>query len=535
METLRTWAQNTPITLESWLLSFIGIVLIRTFFEQFSNADHMRYVLIDLPTLVHYGVFYLAVALAFMTVFLFFARISFKEASVLCLFGMSIIWLPPIIDLIAAGPGGHVMTYLFVPANQLILRFFTFFGGHISQGITLGIQIEIIVGLIFTFLYIKTVTKNVTHAVSAAITLYVIIFILLSIPSVISLFLSRDLSTTQTFFTSIVSSKIISANIHPAFYATDTGLLDIAFNKTMTGVFTLCTLIFGSLAFFLGLKDKLLAVLKNSRLDRIVHFMLLILLGVGFAHIFSPAPYFNNWINIQMFLLTCIAFVCAWVFSVLQNDLEDIEIDKISNTNRPLVVNTLSHHDIQVASKIFLLLAFLAAYAASHYTLFFVTFFIFIYYIYSMPPLRLKRFVGLNSFLVSLACLSTILAGFFLVSANKSLLAIPFGLILGIVIFFTAVTNIKDIKDTEGDRQAGIVTVPTLLGKRKAQYVIGTVISLFFLIIPWYFSIPVLLVPSIIAAGLSWYVITKKNYKELQGFAVYMLYLIVIIIVLMIT
>jgi 4-hydroxybenzoate polyprenyltransferase len=232
---------------------------------------------------------------------------------------------------------------------------------------------------------------------------------------------------------------------------------------------------------------------------------------------------------VESYLLAIVALVAAGMFSICQNDIYDEKIDVISNPERPLASGILSKNDMETASKIFLLFAVLAAYASSMYVLFFTCLMLFIYFIYSNPPLRLKRFGILNSFLVSLACTGAVLDGFFLANADKSILAFPFSLVLGIIIFHTIVANIRDIKDFEGDRVEGIKTLPVLLGLNKSKKMIAGSICFFYLLIPWYFHISFLIIPAIVAVILSWYFITKKDYKEWKGFAVYMIYLLLLI------
>ena len=43
-----------PFTIESWLLSAVGIILIRIFLEHYSSNETGRFVLIDASTVVHY-------------------------------------------------------------------------------------------------------------------------------------------------------------------------------------------------------------------------------------------------------------------------------------------------------------------------------------------------------------------------------------------------------------------------------------------------------------------------------------------------
>ncbi|MBI3888353.1 UbiA prenyltransferase family protein [Candidatus Nomurabacteria bacterium] len=524
MKKMRQYAQSLPITFESWIISFVGIVIIRTFFEQYPDFSKGHFVLIDLPTILHYGISYLAISLCLMCILMFFSKIKIQEALAVGILGSSVILLAPVIDLIAGGIGGYQISYFFLPMRELLFSFLTFFGWHTHAGITLGIQIETILGIIFCYIYVHT-TTNTHRAIGAAVAFYCLIFFIFSLPSLAVLFATQQIPPINAIVQSTFSSHIIQNNIHPAFTADNLGLFDLAFNKIMIGINTLVAMGATIFLFFLGTRKKLQVMIKNSRPERIFHFFLLFLFGSALVH----ASWFANWVDVQVYLLAFISFICAWMFCVCQNDIYDEKIDSLSNKDRPVISKDLSKDDMQVVSKIFLLFTFLTAYAASHYILFFVSMFLFVYYIYSNPPLRLKRFVILNSFLVSLACLAIILAGFFLVNNDKSILAFPPGLVLAIIIFFSAVTNIRDIKDFEGDKADGIKTLPVLLGLKKSQKLIAGIICFFFLLIPWYFKIPSLFIPSIVAVVFSWYFITKEDYVEWKGFVIYMIYLILII------
>ncbi len=525
MEKLRIYAESLPLTFGSWIISFTGIAIIRTFFEQYPDFSKGRFVLIDLPTIVHYGVSYLAISLGLMCILMFFGKIKIREALAIGILGSSIILLAPIIDLVAGGIGGYQISYFFLPLKELFFSFLTFFGWHTHSGITLGIQIETILGIIFCYIYVHATTKNIYRAIGAAIAFYCLIFFIFSLPSFAVLFAIQQNTPINTIVQSAFSSHIIQNNIHPAFTTDNLGLFDLAFNKIMIGLNTLVVMVATIFLFFLGTRKKLQVMIKNSRPERIFHFFLLFLFGSALVH----TTWFANWVDVQVYILAFISFISAWMFCVCQNDIYDEEIDSISNKDRPFISKDLSKDDMEIASKIFLLFTFLTAYAASHYMLFFVSLFLFVYYIYSNPPLRLKRFVIINSFLVSLACLSVILAGFFLVNNDKSILAFPPALVLAIIIFFTAVTNIRDIKDFEGDKADNIKTLPVLLGLNKSKKLIAGIICFFFLLIPWYFNAPILFIPSIVAVIFSWYFITAKNYVEWKGFMVYMAYLVLII------
>ncbi|MFZ2149989.1 MAG: UbiA family prenyltransferase [Minisyncoccia bacterium] len=531
MEKLRLYARSVPITFESWFISLAGVVVIRTFFEQFPSFQPGHFVLIDAPTIVHYGVSYLAINISLMLILMLFGRRNLHEVSVVCTFGLLIILIAPIIDVIFAGIGGQLISYFFMSGQELLWSFVTFFGWNITSGITLGIQVETFMGIIFCLVYVYTIKRSVWRALGAGFAFYCLIFFIFSLPSLLALALPQNIDASFAVMESLMTSNILPNNIHPNFTANDIGLVDLAFNKLMIGANLVVAVISGMLLFFVGTREKFKAMMKNTRPERIFHFFLLYVFGSSLIFTAWPA----NWIDVASYLFAFFSIVCAWMYSVCQNDIYDEKIDSISNAGRPIIAKELSRSDMETASKIFLLLTFLFAYASSHYAIFFVSMFLFVYYIYSNPPLRLKRFVLVNSFLVSLACLSVIMLGFFMISPDKSIVTFPLGLIVAIVIFFTAVTNIRDIKDFEGDKVDGIKTLPVLLGLGRAQKLIAGTICFFFLLIPWYFEMSFLWMPSIVASLLSWYFITQKNYKEWKGFFVYMAYLIFIIGVMIIT
>src|ERR1035437_3612196 len=161
MEKFRVYAESLPITFESWIATFLGVVIIRTFFEQYPDFSPGRFVLIDLPTIVHYGISYLAITVALMCILMFFGKIKMQEALTIGILGSSIIIVAPIIDIIAGGIGGYQISYFLVPLKELLFRFATFFGGHITSGITLGIQIETVLGIIFCYIYVRSEERRV--------------------------------------------------------------------------------------------------------------------------------------------------------------------------------------------------------------------------------------------------------------------------------------------------------------------------------------------------------------------------------------
>jgi len=525
MERLRLYAQSIPITLDSWIGAFVGILLVRILFEQFSSFRPQHFILIDLPTIIHYGVSFLAVVVVVMIILILFTKTSLQEVSAISIFGFMVILIPPIIDLIAGGVGGYQMSYIFVTWKELLTRFFTFFGGHINSGITLGIQIELALVIIFCYIYTYTATKNVVRAIGAAFSFYFIIFFLSSMPSFVALFLEPSNEPLTSVVRSLASSNIIQNNIHPDFSASSLGLVNLGFNKMMLGVGTIILTVSSFVLFFLEDKKKLTALIKNCRPERIIHMLLLFVFGSSLA----SGEWFNSWIDVQSYVLALLAFTWAAMFSICQNDIHDEKIDTISNPNRPLVTKELSKKDLETASKIFLGLAILSAYASSHYVLFFTCLFVVVYFIYSNPPLRLKRVPILSSFLISVACLSVLMAGFFLINPDKNIVAFPPRLVLAVLIFYTFISNFRDIKDVEGDRAMGVKTLPVLFGVKKAKKLIAGTGFILFLLIPLYLKSYFLVLPALATGLLSSYFITTEDYREWKVFLTYLIFFVLLI------
>ena len=101
----------------------------------------------------------------------------------------------------------------------------------------------------------------------------------------------------------------------------------------------------------------------------------------------------------------------------------------------------------------------------------------------------------------------------FLVSSDLEFI-VPSILLPTFLIGMTMVMNFIDLKDYEGDKQAGIKTLPVVLGMDVAQQIIGwsfiaTYASVYFI------TQDAHLLPILLLVGLAQYLlVTRKEYKE---------------------
>jgi 4-hydroxybenzoate polyprenyltransferase len=234
-----------------------------------------------------------------------------------------------------------------------------------------------------------------------------------------------------------------------------------------------------------------------------------------------------SWVFLDLvtFLVALCSMISACIFAIITNDLVDESIDRISNPERPLVTGALTTEIMRDGARIALLSTLLGGLALGSYALFWLSVFTAAYYVYSAPPLRLKRVPVLSSFFIGLASVSFMLLGFYLVSYDQTLLAFPGRLAFLVVASMMLLTNVRDLKDIDGDRAAGINTLPVILGDRRARRIMGIMALGAYALVPLCIPVRSLWVPSLIAGLGSWYLL-EKGRTERAIFSVYFVYLV---------
>lgn len=491
--------ESTPISLVSWFAAFFGVVLLRSFLEAYSSPTTSGYLASDYPTLLHYTLFYLAVVLALVVVTNFIARIPAIAIAKISIFVLPLIWLAPIIDLLF---GGAQMSYLFIGREELVGAFFTFFGPLTLPGITLGIRVEVLVLLVLLGSYVYLKTSRLGVALASTLAGYLVIFAALSLPSVFFMFTEVS-AVSGAWYELLSRSALFESFLHPSTLFTNQRTFELLFDAALAQCFFLVAFIAGVFIAFRATPVKLRAVLQNVRPERLAHYLSLFALGAVYALINNESATFT-FLDTLSVAVALVTILTVWVFAVATNDLVDIAIDAVSNKSRPLVIGSLTTLDMHSVAFLTGLVALLGALSLGSYATFFVGTFIAAYYVYSMPPLRLKRVPFCAQVFVGAASLSAILLGFFLFSNDQQLVAFPPALALVSFMAYTLGANVKDLKDIEGDRKAGVLTLPTLLGERYGRLVIGAFLLIAFLLPTLYLRSLIVLTLSVVVGVLAW-------------------------------
>ena len=174
-------------------------------------------------------------------------------------------------------------------------------------------------------------------------------------------------------------------------------------------------------------------------------------------------------------LIGVLALICGNGFIVGINQIYDVEIDQVNKPFLPIAAGELS------ATKAWALCLALAAAGTSIAAGFFGPFIgalyvfgLFLGTVYSVPPLRLKRF-AVPAFLI-IATVRGFLLNFGVYSAVRAALALPFRwsphiafITCFVTLFATVIAITKDLPDVEGDRLENIKTLATTYGVKAVS------------------------------------------------------------------
>ncbi|MCD6232877.1 UbiA family prenyltransferase [bacterium] len=499
--------ENARISFWYFVFSFFSVITVRIFLELISNRNSLTLPAIiekisPLPFL-HYYLFYLSLLLSFVVLFYFATREQLKRIFRVLLTGFAITILVPILDLIFTFGKGARLTYLLPGVHHnLILRFLTF-GGFFNPltdiGITFGLKIEVLLALIFSFFYFLLKTRRIFRSILFSFFFYVVLFLYGILPFFSQLFLSLFGLRFQ----------------YSAFLMVSTYLLILPIQLLIL--------------FYLYNKQYLKEFLKDIRIFRAIHYELMFIAGIIFAKFYLGKLLTFNEHTLFTLIFVPLAIFFAGMFSLITNNLEDIKIDKISDAKASSVAReTMPKNIYKKIALVAFILAILYSVVIGFSVLFLILLFEACYWLYSMPPLKLKRVPFLSKFIIAFDSFILVWLGFRL-GVGDSFAHFPVSLWLFFLVFLPLPLNFIDIKDYEGDKVQGIKTLPVMMGFKKSKLLIG----LFFLLTPFYlyfsFHISSLLIPGFIFGLIEFWLINKKRYSDRAVMFIYLLSLLALL------
>lgn len=374
-----------------------------------------------------------------------------------------------------------------------------------AVGISWGIIIELTLIFIMLFSYVYIKSRSIVKSLSALVISYLAAFIMGS-PSIIPTLLG------------LINSSWVNLNSFLLNY-------DITPIVSLSLLFLLAIIL--PIFFYRYNKEKFSYFFRYIPVSRIIHYLILLDSGIGLAIILNFADIKISYLEILVVILANFAVMLSWIFAKFINDYFDRKEDSVSNKKNPFISKKFSKTELAVIYSSVIFLSLIISYLINYTFFFFNLLTLGISFLYSCPPLRLKRIVFLSHLCIGLASGLVFLEGVSLIGNLLPLSGFELKFFILIIFVFLIDSQLKDIKDYEGDKKAGISTLPTLLGEKRAKMLMSIMISLLFIFIIVFLNL-IFLMPFAVVCGLGVsYFLNRKNYKEMHVFLVHLLFFIV--------
>lgn len=508
--------ENAPLTIGSFAATFVALILIRLTIENTLAYFGEQSFFYNYFEFTHTFLFFLCSLVVLLPVVSYAGAGSLKKSANLLLFGFLIILTPPLIDRWIMGTGNYWSFYEFDGLFGLVRRFFTLFGDTPDIGITYGVRVEVVLVTIGLGLYTYLQSGHWRKALGVALMVYTVLFVLGTFPAWVTLLVL----SFQKSLLAIGSSDVAALFLAPE-QVLGRNLTDFrsVLNFKMSLVYALLISILFLRLVFRQYPSYFSALWKNARFPQLTYHAGLLLLGMTLAWYFSPDPFFFTFFHLLGITILLIAVECAWLASVVVNDLYDTTIDTLTNPNRPLIEHTIPPDTYRMFGLAFFGASLLFSGIVSFSALLLLLAYQALAWLYSAPPLRLKKYPGIATLLAAAAGMLVLIAGFVSVTPTHNIHTLPLPLLVYLFIAYFLALPIKDFKDIAGDQADGIATITVLLGATLGKYVIGSLLFLLFACSPLILHMRALILPAFFFGGLAFFALQKGTPDEQSFFA----------------
>lgn len=503
--------EDNPLGPSAFVLAFLGIILVRLLIEGGTNAyasESLHYMFFEFS---HTFLFFLFAFLLFLPVARLAGAASWTRAANLLLFGFLIIWTPPVVDAIVFQGERFWSFYELDSLRGLFGQFFSFFDDTPNVGITYGVRAEVALMTAALGAYAFFRSRSVRRALGVAILTYALFFILGTFPSYVAILM---LGFEKGLF-AVTEFDVVGAMLSPSrLFGQDIADLRMSLGSRMSIVYAiLSTAAVGAILYRMS-KKTFLALLGDIRLPQMIWHGGLLFLGGALAMIFAGARPDFHFFELLSALLLVIAVESAWLASVVANDLTDRTIDAATNPGRPIPTGAIPPKLYAEIGWMFFLVSLLFSAIVSFKAMLLLLAYQGLAWVYSMPPLRLKRFPILATGLAALAGMTVLIAGFSVLAPGADLGAVPLPILVFLFVAYAATLPLKDFKDIKSDRADGVFTIPVLLGEERARFLIGGALFLCYAASPVVLHDADLIVPAILFGGLSFWSVMRADRKK---------------------
>ncbi|MCX7995939.1 MAG: UbiA family prenyltransferase [candidate division WOR-3 bacterium] len=476
-------------------------IFLRIFFEGILEGTHrIGYSGFSYRTVLmyflHFPLFYLSTFLfigILLSLLLHEDIIKVTKAGAL---GLGLIIFVPVIDALIYG--GCYITYP-ERLEKYFLHFLNPFVSLLDIGVSDGQRIVIIVICLFAGLYgyMKT-----THIMKGFLIFFVVLGAILFCGGI---------------------TTIIARNVPELVYVPG-GILNTDTQK-FCGIYMSFFIILFFVYIYLIDHNDFQIFTSSIRVERMAFYGLISLMSFIQAEGFSGKINFRDFFNfLGIFFIFLGSAIGFWALQIL-NDFFDTDTDSLSRPRNPILKGIKKEY-YQNAGFVMFLIAIAISLIFNYYTFLVMFTFMLLGVIYSLPPVRLKRFPFLSTFVLAVAVLLAITFGYAVLHQESGFQKIPQPLIYGILAGATLGFSAKDINDIEGDKKNGVITIPVLFYKNDSiagRLPFSLIISISFLLFALF--IPEVLPGSMLFSLFTFfYTLVKKKPEEFFYFLILYIY-----------
>lgn len=453
-----TAVHNQLITPGSFVAALLAVIVVRTWLELLLEPSAA---ISYFPEFYLSLVDYLHVIYSWLTLFVAIAlwiSISLKiDFSFVCratLLAFPVIFIVPLIDYVF--PSGIDISYSHTFDSFWHTWFSLFNPSESIAKISAGVRVEVTLVLLLIASYGLIMQRPLWRVILAVFGVYQIIFLFGFLPAVYSKLMG-------VHFSELVAAAMLPVRSGTHLYAL----------MYLPLAMLLCTLALFSLK-----PHWRYCCWQLIRLERLTIYLGLLLFAILLSAIraLAGAELLNVYDLLRM-LAACLSISMLFVFSTAVNDLADIAGDRISNPQRPLVIAAATTNAMTQLAVIALFFGLTLALLVNEHFFFVAIALAAFSYLYSVPPFRLKRFLGLAHAVLTLIAGSVLIAGYVVIEANLAFQKMDLPLLYSLMLFFFVASHLKDIKDVSADSRVGVTTLAGLIGPNAAyRYICVAVI-----------------------------------------------------------
>ncbi|MEI8096919.1 MAG: UbiA family prenyltransferase [Candidatus Moraniibacteriota bacterium] len=508
--------EDAPITLSSFVMAFFTLIITRLLIENTLGLFQDHAFFFFFFEFTHTFLFFLCSFLLLVFLVRYAGAISFQKATNVLLFGFLIILTPPLIDNLIFRGSSFWSFYAFDGFLGLIHRYFTLFGDRPDMGITYGVRVEVVVVTLMLGLYTFIKSQSKKKALIVSLLAYTILFILGTFPA----WLTLGILTFEKGFFAINQNDVAGLFLTPEnIFARNLVDFRSVLNVKMSIVYSVLSSLLVGMLLFREYSKYFFALLKNIRLPQIIYHGGLLFLGMALSFFFTEAPLSLDFFHITGTIALVIAVESAWIASVIANDCFDKHIDTVTNKDRPLIENAIPEELYKTFGILFFITSLIFSGIISFGAMLLLLGYQAIAWLYSASPLRLKRFPIIATIFAAFAGIIILIIGFLVVAPDNSIKTLPLPLIFYLFTAYALCLPIKDFKDIAGDKKDGVYTIPVLLGAKKAQLFIGSLMFLLYMFSPIILNARFLFFPALIFGSIAFWAIQKGEENNSSFFS----------------